>query len=41
MERSVRLARIQALMSRATGVTLAQLMADLEVSRATIHRDLG
>lgn len=40
MERSVRLARIQALMSRATGVTLAQLMADLEVSRATIHRDL-
>jgi predicted DNA-binding transcriptional regulator YafY len=40
MERSTRIARIQALMSRATGVTMAQLMQELEASRATIHRDL-
>lgn len=40
MERSYRIARIQALMSRATGVTMAQLMHELETSRATVNRDL-
>lgn len=40
MERSYRIARIQALMSRASGVTMAQLMRELETSRATINRDL-
>lgn len=40
MERSTRIAHIQALMSRATGVTMARLMQELEASRATINRDL-
>ena len=40
MERSQRMARINALLSRAQGVTMAQLMQELEVSRATINRDL-
>jgi predicted DNA-binding transcriptional regulator YafY len=40
MERSYRIARIQALMSRASGVTMAQLMQELEASRATVNRDI-
>jgi predicted DNA-binding transcriptional regulator YafY len=40
MERSQRIGRINALMRRPQGVTMAQLQDDMEVSRATINRDL-
>jgi predicted DNA-binding transcriptional regulator YafY len=40
MERSQRIARINVLLRQRQGVTMAQLMADLEVTRATINRDL-
>ncbi len=40
MERSQRIARINVLMRQAHGVTMAQLMEDLSVSRATVNRDL-
>jgi len=40
MERSQRIARINVLMRQANGVTMAQLMDDLSVSRATVNRDL-
>ena len=40
MERSQRIARINVLMRQARGVTMAQLMEDLSVSRATVNRDL-
>jgi predicted DNA-binding transcriptional regulator YafY len=40
MERTQRIARINALLSRPEGATLAQMMADMEISRATINRDL-
>ena len=40
MERTQRIARINALLSRPQGASFAQLMSELEVSRATINRDL-
>jgi predicted DNA-binding transcriptional regulator YafY len=40
MERTQRIARINALLSRPEGATLTQMMADTDVSRATINRDL-
>lgn len=40
MERSQRIARINVLLRQSRGVTMAQLMDDLCVSRATINRDL-
>ena len=40
MERTQRIARINALLSRPQGASLSQLMGELEVSRATINRDL-
>lgn len=40
MERAQRMARINALVSRPLGVTMAQLIEELEVSRATINRDI-
>jgi predicted DNA-binding transcriptional regulator YafY len=40
MERSQRMARINALVSRPLGVSMAQLIEELEVSRATINRDI-
>ena len=40
MERSQRIARINVLMRQARGVTMAQMMEDLSVSRATVNRDL-
>jgi len=40
MERSVRITRINALLSRPQGATLAQLIEELGVSRATVNRDL-
>ncbi len=40
MERTQRINRINALLSRPQGVSLAQLMEELEVSRATVNRDL-
>ena len=40
MERTQRIARINALLSRPEGATMAQLIADLEISRATVNRDL-
>lgn len=40
MERSVRITRINALLSRPQGATLAQLIDELGVSRATVNRDL-
>jgi len=40
MNRSQRIARINALISRPQGASLAQLMEELEVSRATANRDL-
>lgn len=40
MERSLRIARITALLNRPQGVTMAALIEDLESSRATINRDL-
>ena len=40
MERSQRITRINALLSRKGGATLAQIMEGLEVSRATVNRDL-
>lgn len=40
MERTQRIARINALLSRPQGASLSLLMDDLEVSRATINRDL-
>lgn len=40
MERSLRIARITALMSQTRGITMAQLIDELEASRATINRDL-
>lgn len=40
MERTQRIARINMLARRRQGVTMAQLLEDMEVSRATINRDL-
>ncbi len=40
MARTQRITRINALLSRPQGATLAQLMEELEVSRATVNRDL-
>ena len=40
MERTQRIARINALLSRPQGASLSLLMSELEVSRATINRDL-
>lgn len=40
MERSQRIGRINALMRRPQGVRMAELQEDMEVSRATINRDL-
>lgn len=40
MERTQRIARINALLSRPQGASLAQIMGQLEVSRATVNRDL-
>ena len=40
MNRNQRIARINALISRPQGASLAQLMEELEVSRATVNRDL-
>lgn len=40
MERSQRMARINALVSRPLGVSMAQLIEELEVSRATSNRDI-
>ena len=40
MERTQRIARINVLLRRKGGVTMAQLMEDLSVSRATVNRDL-
>ena len=40
MNRNQRIARINALISRPQGASLAQLMEELEVSRATANRDL-
>ena len=40
MERTQRIARINALLSRPQGASLTLLMSELEVSRATINRDL-
>ena len=41
MERSQRIARINVLLRRTQGVTMAQLMDDLSVKRATVNRDLA
>lgn len=41
MQRPERIARINVLMSRRQGVTMAQLMDDLSVTRATVNRDLA
>ncbi len=40
MERTQRIARINVLLRRSGGVTMAQLMEDLSVSRVTVCRDL-
>jgi len=40
MERTQRIARINAPVSRPQGATLARMMEDMEVSRATVNRDL-
>ena len=40
MAQPQRIARINALLRQRQGVTMAQLIADLEVSRATVNRDL-
>ena len=40
MARTHRIARITALLSRPQGASLVQLMAELEISRATVNRDL-
>ncbi|SDT86779.1 HTH domain-containing protein [Pseudomonas pohangensis] len=40
MERSQRINRINALLQRPQGVSMAQLQEDLEVSRQTINRDI-
>ena len=40
MNRAQRIARINALISRPQGASLARIMEDLEVSRATVNRDL-
>ena len=40
MARTQRITRSNALLSRPQGATLAQLMEELEVSRATVNRDL-
>ena len=40
MERTQRMIRINALVSRPQGATMAQMMEDMEVSRATINRDI-
>jgi len=40
MARTQRITRINALLSRPQGATLAQMMEELEVSRATVNRDL-
>ena len=40
MERSQRIARINVLLRQSRGVTMAKLMEDLSVSRATVNRDL-
>lgn len=41
MEKPQRIARINVLLSRRQGVTMAQLMEDLSVTRATVNRDLA
>jgi predicted DNA-binding transcriptional regulator YafY len=41
MERSQRIARINVLLRQSRGVTMAQLMEDLSVTRATVNRDLA
>ena len=41
MERAQRIARINVLMRQRQGVTMAQLIEDLSVKRATINRDLA
>ena len=40
MERSLRISRINALLSRPRGASLNEIIQDLEVSRATVNRDL-
>ena len=40
MARTQRITRINALLSRPQGATLAQMMEELEASRATVNRDL-
>ena len=40
MERSQRIGRINAMINRAQGVTMAQLIEDLEVGHATVSRDI-
>lgn len=40
MARTHRIARINALLSRPQGASMAQLLEELEVSRATVNRDL-
>jgi len=40
MERTQRMIRINALVSRPQGATMAQMVEDMRVSRATINRDL-
>lgn len=40
MGRTQRITRINALLSRPQGASLAQIMGELEISRATINRDL-
>ena len=40
MARTQRITRINALLGRPQGASLAQLMEELEVSRATVNRDL-
>ena len=41
MERAQRIARINVLMRQRQGVTMAQLIEDLSVKRATVNRDLA
>jgi predicted DNA-binding transcriptional regulator YafY len=40
MERSQRITRINAMLSRPEGSSMTQLIDDLQVSRATVNRDL-
>lgn len=41
MQKPQRIARINALLKRRQGVTMAELMEDLSVTRATVNRDLA